>query len=103
MLTLFTTFNPAPSPWTTEVQRPNTRAFTKQSQVPSNPPAKPKLTQEEYLIAGGFKLVKRGRNSPDADNPTKYQCTDDDSQDPQPQLPQTQEEQEHHLGGDAQI
>ena len=107
MITFFTTFNPAPSPWTAEVQRPNTRAFIKQSQVPPNPPAQPKLTQEEYLIEGGYQVVKRGRHSPELsqgiDKPTKYQCTDDNSQTPLSQPPHSQEDQEHHLLGGAQI
>ena len=103
MLTLFTTFNPAPSPCITAAHRPTTRSSAKHNIVSPPPKAIPQQTQEEYLIAGGFQVVKRGRNSPDANNPTKYQCTDEDSLDPQPQLPQTQEDQEHHLGGDAQI
>ena len=103
MLTLFTTFHPAPPAYTPEANRPTTRSYAKQHLVSPPPKAQPPLTQDEFLIAGGFQVVKRGRNSPDANNPTKYRCTDDDGSVSPTQTPLTQEDQEHHLRGDAQI
>ena len=63
--------------------------------------------QNAYLQEGGFQIIKRGRHSPEpgqeTDTPAKYQCTDDGDQLSPAQTPLTQEDQEHHLLGDAQI
>ena len=99
ILNLFTTSNPAPPTYTPEATRPTTRSLTKQHLV--SPP--PKMTQDEFLVAGGYQVIKRGRNSPDANNPTKYRCTDEDGSESPVHHPLTQEDQEHRLGGDAQI
>ena len=79
MLTLFSTLHPAQSNHTPGTSRPTTRSFAKQNLVTPTPKTPPhQLTQEEYLIAGGFQVIKRERNSPDVNNPKKYQCTDED-------------------------
>ena len=118
MLTLLSTFNPAQVyPLPNYPQHPNIPPFPQQNpvspslQARANQDVNPRSQEEiqnAYLREGGFQIIKRGRHSPEpgqeTNTPAKYQCTDDDEQLSPTKLPLTQEEdQEHHLLGDAQI